>query len=485
MPVRNYADEIRDNYRGSNKSDLTCLREIAYNRHGELQASAELGKVGIKLSDNAKTPGNSRPDQVAARAELRRAVNTLRDHAKAKPENLTDDILEAVESVTAKIQIIEHQMKMEDTADRMFGNGSGVGFGDESALRDVNGQRIGTMLSNADLRSPSAIASKLKVHDGFNGDEESQMTLGNFLRGVAGMRTTETVRNTLHSGTDPTGGYTVPGVLMPGILSALVPASSLLQAGANVAMLDVTAGEFQIAAIDTIPTAAWRGERGNVAESEPAFKAMWIRPKSLAFRFKVSRELLQDSPGLNRALELAISQAFAVELDRAGLRGSGVGAEPAGLLNRPGVQLINMALPDGAPLTNYSKLINVARLIKEANAPAPTAAIMSPREDEKIALFADTTGQPLRRPDALSDWKFLTTSQIPTDLTVGASDDCSELYTGDFSLFSYFIREGINVQLLKELYAETGEVGFICHTRVDVAAMYPAAFAILTGITAD
>ena len=453
-----------------------------------ISAMTELGKTG-KYNNKIFDPARdcSKTEQLSNRAELRRAFAEIRDAAQeaAKGPDVVRyaQLVNALGGITNTIEEITQQLDMDAVAEAKFGqgdNGSG-----ESALHDVNGQRIGTMLSNADLRSPAAIASKLKVHEDFNNAEDGQMTLGNFLRGVAGMRTTEGVRNTLHSGTDPTGGYTVPGVLMPGILSALVPASSLLQAGANVAMLDVKAGEFQIAAIDTIPTAAWRGERGNVAESEPAFKAMWIRPKSLAFRFKVSRELLQDSPGLNRALEIAISQAFAVELDRAGLRGSGAGAEPAGLLNRPGVQLINMALPDGAPLANYSKLINVARLIKEANAPAPTAAIMSPREDEKIALFADTTGQPLRRPDALSDWKFLTTSQIPTDLTVGASDDCSELYTGDFSLFSYFIREGINVQLLKELYAETGEVGFICHTRVDVAAMYPAAFAILTGITAS
>lgn len=451
-------------------------------------AMAELGKAGKYKNSIFDQPQNcSKSEQLANRAELRRGLNDVRDATRSAIDTndtkRAEELMTCIDGISDAINDISHQLDMDGSAEARFGGG---GYNSsESALRDVNGQIIGMMLSNADLRSPSAIAGKLKVHDSVGGEEDDQMTLGGFLRGVAGMRTTDSVRNTLHGGTDPSGGYTVPGVLMPGILSALVPASSLLQAGANVAVLDIKAGEFQIAAVDTIPTAGWRGERGNVAESEPAFKAMWIRPKSLAFRFKVSRELLQDSPGLNQALEIAISQAFAKELDRAGLRGSGAGAEPAGLLNRPGVQLIDMALPDGAPLANYAKLINAARLIKEANAPAPTAAIMSPREDEKIALFADTTGQPLRRPEALAGWKFLTTSQIPTDLTVGASTDCSELYTGDFSLFSFFIREGVNVQLLKELYAETGEVGFICHTRVDVAAMYPKAFAILKGITPD
>ena len=99
-----------------------------------------------------------------------------------------------------------------------------------------------------------------------------------------------------------------------------------------------------------------------------------------------------------------------------------------------------------------------------------------------MALFADTTGQPLRRPDALANWKFLTTSQIPTDLTVGTSDDCGEIYVGDFTQFAYYLREGVSVQIARELYAGTGEIGFICHMRLDVAALYPAAFAVITGV---
>lgn len=492
MPVKNYADDIRDSYRNSDRSGLQCLREVAFARHGQMQATAELGKLGIKLSDKCQEnpTHSSRADQNSSRAELRRAVNALRDHAKAKPENMTDDLLEAVECVTAQIEIISHQMKMDDTADQAFGNHhGGAGGPRDSELRDQSGQRIGTMLSNQDLRDAGQIAAKLGAgtrggaHNAWGEDSGDQMSLGDFFRGVAGMRTSDGVRNALTEGTDTAGGYTVPSVLLPGILNALVPASALLQAGANVAVLNQQGDSFKIAATDTIPTAAWRLESGNIAESEPAFRSIAITPRSLAFRFKVSRELLQDSPGLDVALRTAIAQAFAKELDRAGLRGTGAIPEIRGLLNIEGVNALDMALPDGAPLANYAKFINAARLIKDANAPAPKAVIMSTREDETIALFADTTGQPLRRPEALSGWDFIASPQIPIDLAVGASTDCSEMYLGDFGLFTYFIREGISVQLLRELYAQTGEVGFVCHTRVDVAAMYAKAFAIITGIT--
>lgn len=467
-------------------TDLHQLRAALGDRKKAVTAKAELGKLGITLSEPRDVAPNQLPraEALTRRAELRRASNSLMEHGKAKPENLTDDLVDAIDFINAEISLISNGLDLNEAAGTRY-----EASDSDSEIRDRSGQRIGTMLANSDLRDVGKLAKKLGTGRGGGAydtyDDNGPIGIGDFFRGVAGMRAPDGIRNALSEGTDASGGYTVPSVLLPGILNALVPASSLLQAGANVAVLDQPGDSFKIAATDTIPTAAWRLEHGNVAESEPAFRALTITPRSLAFRFKISRELLQDSSaGLNEALRTAIAQAFAAEIDRAGLRGSGTAPEIRGLLNTAGVHAVDMALPDGAVLDNYAKFINASRLIKEANAPAPNAAIMSPREDESVALFADTTGQPLRRPDALANWNFLTSSQIPTDLTVGASTDCSEMYVGDFSLFTFFIREGVSVQLLKELYAETGEVGFVCHTRVDVAAMYAKAFAVITGVRA-
>lgn len=41
-----------------------------------------------------------------------------------------------------------------------------------------------------------------------------------------------------------------------------------------------------------------------------------------------------------------------------------------------------------------------------------------------------------------------------------------------------YMRESVSIQLLKVLYAETSEAGFICHTRLDVASAYPRAFTV-------
>lgn len=355
--------------------------------------------------------------------------------------------------------------------------------GDGIEIEAANDAPGYTVLTKSTLGSRSAIAQRLGLHADGNpyGEAPEGVKMGDFLRAISGGVAPERVKS-LVVGTDSLGGYAVPDILMPGVLAALAPSSSLLSAGANLVMVDKTAGKsFNIAGINTIPTAAWRAENGAVAESAPAFRAVEITPRSLSFMFKVSRELMQDAPGVEMALNVAIGQAFAAEMDRAGLRGSGTAPEIRGLLNTTGVHVVDSGT-DGAVLANYAKFIGAAREIKEANAPAPTAVIMSPREDESVALFADTTGQPLRRPDALANWQFLTSSQIPTNLTVGASTDCSEIYVGDFTQFAFYLREGVSVQVASELYAGTGQVAFICHARVDVAALYPQAFAVIKGV---
>lgn len=418
---------------------------------------------------------NSKGDRTMS-TEVVEHINRVGADLKKFSEERRQEIVE----MQARVQTVEQilaKRQQEGTMD----NVTAADLTADCTLRDQEGQRIGTMISNADLRDRSRIAARIGAHAGAASDGEEPISLKEFFRGVAGMRTSDTVRAALSEGTGSAGGYAVPTVLLPGILGALVPASSLLTAGANIGLLETQAKSFNIAAVNAIPTAAWRLESGNVAESDPTFRSITITPQSLAFRFKVSRELLMDAPGMEDALGTAIAQAFAKELDRAGLRGSGTAPEIRGLINMAGVQTIDSG-EDGQVLANYAKLINAARAIKEANAPAPTAAIMSPREDETIALFTDTTGQPLRRPDALTGWQFPVTSQIPTNLTVGESDDCSEIYVGDFSQFTFFLREGVSVQKLTELYAETGEIGFVCHTRVDVAAAYAAAFAVIKGV---
>jgi HK97 family phage major capsid protein len=332
------------------------------------------------------------------------------------------------------------------------------------------------------LRNHADFERHYNANDPFNGARDG-VDIADFLRGVGNLKTTESVRNALSVGTDTAGGFIVPNVLMPGILNALVPVSSLLQAGAGILPMTDGGKTFTFPAVNAIPTASWRAEAGALATSDPTFRAVVATPRSLSFQFKISRELLGDGNGLTEALYIAIGAAFAKELDRVGLRGSGTAPEPRGILNTVGIQAVTNGT-NGASLatTKYANLFSGVQSILQVDAPMPTAAIMSPRSLVVLGGSLDSTGQPVRVPPMLEGMKLIGTSQIPNTLTVGASTDCSEIYVGDFTSTFFAIREGISIQVLTELYAGTGEIGFACHLRGDFVARYPGALAVITGV---
>lgn len=311
--------------------------------------------------------------------------------------------------------------------------------------------------------------------------QEAPMALSAFLRGVARMKTTPEATRALSVGTATAGGYALPRVVMPEILAALVPASSLLSAGAGIVPLGEGAKDYSFAAVDALPVASWRFENGAVAESEPTFKEIVVTPRSLSFVVKISRELLADGANVETALQIAIAQAFAKETDRVGLRGLGVAPEPRGLLNAVGINTVTNGAA-GALLAGYGNLFSAVQANLQADAGMPTAAIMAPRSLVKLGALVDTTGQPLMVPTMLKDVQLLSSSQIPVNLTVGASTDCSEIYVGDFSKMIFGLREALNVQLLDESFALNGQIGFLCHARMDVAVLYPKAFTLVTGV---
>ncbi len=402
------------------------------------------------------------------RKTMRRALNKVIEHVGVR--DVTEDEALAMNHAATIIASID---SMLDGLEQLEGGISGTK--NSTGWRNAKGQPMKVLRNAADI-------------DGYYrgkaaNSRSDNVTLGDFFRGVANMPTTPAVRNALSEGTNTSGGFTLPSVVMPQILSALVPASSLLQAGMPVIPLNDGAKSYTTAIVSGVPTAAWRAENGAVAESDPVFSASQVVPQSLSFFFKISRELLADSPNIEQALLTAIGQAMAKELDRAGLRGTGTAPQPRGILNTAGIQSITNGA-NGASPTSYANLLSAVQALLNADAPMPTAAIMAPRSLVKFAGLADSTGQPLSRPSLIADLPMLSTSQIPTNLTVGTSNDCTEIYLGDFTKMALMLRESLSVQLLSEVFAGNGQLAFMCHCRADFAVLYPAAFAVITGIKA-
>jgi len=295
---------------------------------------------------------------------------------------------------------------------------------------------------------------------------------------VAGARS-DVERRALHEGTDSTGGFTVPAPVVARFADLFRQATTVVQAGARTVPLD--SDSLTMVKLLTDAAAAWRLEEGAVAESDPSFGAITFAPKSLAVLVKASRELLEDSINVDEMLERSLAAAFAKEIDRVALFGSGSDPEPDGISGAADVNSESMGT-DGAALTNYDPLLNVAQAILDDNAPAPSVAIMAPRTWKTLAALKDTTNQPLRRPPALDDVRFLTTTAVPIDQTQGTSNDASRIIMGGFDALMLGVRRSLRVEVLRERYADTMHFGFLAHARIDVAWTHAQQFGEVIGI---
>jgi HK97 family phage major capsid protein len=79
---------------------------------------------------------------------------------------------------------------------------------------------------------------------------------------------------------------------------------------------------------------------------------------------------------------------------------------------------------------------------------------------------------------------MLPTKQVPINLTVGSSTDCSEVYTGDWAQLLIGMRTNFVLRFLDERYADNLQYGFLAYLRADVQVAHGEAFNVDTGVRA-
>ena len=310
--------------------------------------------------------------------------------------------------------------------------------------------------------------------------EYAHLRLGDVLRALITGPRTELERRALAEGTDSAGGYTVPDILMARWIDRLRNALVIVQAGAQTVPL--TSDVVKIARLLADPTAAWRAENAAVAESDPTFEAVTFTPRSLDVFTKVSRELLEDSINIGEMLEAALVRAFAVEVDRVCLFGSGTPPQPRGLRTTTNVNEVSQGT-NGAALTSYDPILDLLALVWADNVTMVNTAIMAPRTLATIAKLKEaTTNAPLARPSVLADWRFLQTANVSIAETQGSSSVASTLFMGDWSQMLLGFRTEMRVEVARELYRANYQYGYFGHLRFDMQVTHPESFGRLIGI---
>ena len=187
-----------------------------------LVAHSACAKLGVTIGAGDYNDRSTR-DLLAQRGDLRRVVTQLSDRARAQIDagdttaaERTVDESEAVKAILDRVQ-------------RQLDNAAALGDIDtgDGEFVTVAGERRRILRNIADIRRHYASADRNARQASSSAlASGGDMSLADFMRGVANLPTTADVRNALSVGTDSAGGFSVPSLVMPQIMEAMVPASA-------------------------------------------------------------------------------------------------------------------------------------------------------------------------------------------------------------------------------------------------------------------
>jgi HK97 family phage major capsid protein len=279
-------------------------------------------------------------------------------------------------------------------------------------------------------------------------------------------------------GTANKGGHAVPTPVASSILDLVRARTRVIEAGATVTPLP--SATYKVPKVDNDPSPAWRDEAAAVAESDMTLGAVTFTARSLGVLVKLSLELLEDAPNVGETLANSLASAFANEVDRVSLVGSGSAPQPQGLFGASGVDITYLGTNGGA--IDWDDVIAARAAVEGDNFPV-TAALMAPRTQAALAVLKGTANDHyLSAPAYASAFPHLATAQVPVNQTRGTANNASFLALGDFSQLHVGIRTEFTLKGISEAYLATGQVGVVGWLRADVQIARPDAFQIIVGI---
>ena len=294
----------------------------------------------------------------------------------------------------------------------------------------------------------------------------------NTMRGKA----TADVQNALRIGDDSEGGYLVPDEFERRLIEAL-DEQNIIRKYASV--ISTSHGDRKIPVVASKGTANWVDEGAQIPTSDDKFAQVTLGAYKVATMIKVSEELLSDTIF---DLEAYIARGFAGRIgdkeEEAFISGDGVG-KPTGFLNGTGGGEVGVIAAGAAAIT----LDEMIDLYHSLRSPYRRKAvfIMHDSTIKLIRKLKDTTGNFLWQPsvkegtpDTILGRPVVNSPFMPT-----AEAGAKSVAFGDFNYYWIADRQGRIFKRLNELFAQTGQVGFLASQRVDGKVILPEAIKIL------
>lgn len=271
------------------------------------------------------------------------------------------------------------------------------------------------------------------------------------------------IQNALSIGTDSEGGYLVPDEYEKKLVEALED-EVFFRSLATV--IKTSSGDRKIPIVTSKGEAAWIDEGGQFPESDDSFGQTSIGAHKLATMIKVSDELLNDSIfNIEQYISKEFGRRIGTKEEEAFFIGDGTG-KPIGIFNKTGGAETGVT----AASTGIT-FDDVMDLYYSLRAPYRNKAtwILNDSTVKAIRKLKDGNGnyiwQPSVRegePDRILNRPYRTSIYVP-ELAAGNR----VMAFGDYSYYWIADRQGRSFKRLNELFATTGQVGFLASERVD------------------
>ena len=284
------------------------------------------------------------------------------------------------------------------------------------------------------------------------------------------------VLNALQVGSDSEGGHLVPDEYERTLVEALQE-ENIFRRFAH--LIRTSSGDRKIPVVTSKGTASWIEEEAPYQESDDAFGATTIGAYKLATMIKVSDELLNDSVfDIAGYIAKEFSRRIGTAEEEAFITGNGSG-KPTGLLHATlGAQLGVTAA--SATAITFDEVMDLYYSLR------------SPYRRQAVFLMNDSTVKVLRKlkngagdyiwqpsitagtPDKILNCPVYTSTFVPVIASAAKT-----ILFGDMDYYWIADREGRKFKRLNELYAPTGQVGFLASQRVDGKLILPEAVKVL------
>ena len=279
------------------------------------------------------------------------------------------------------------------------------------------------------------------------------------------------VSNVLQEGIDEAGGYLVPDEYDRRLIDVLEEENVLRGLATTIR----TSGERKINIAATKPAALWVEEGGALTFGDATFDQKLLDAHKLHVAIKITEELLADNAfQLEDYIIAQFGKAIANAEEDAFLNGDGEG-KPTGLFAdaQVGVTIGTVEIEADDVIDLIYKLKRPYRKKASFIANDSTLAVLRKLKDENGNYLWQPSLQN-GEPDRILGYA-IRTSQFAPKLAAGKA----ALAFGDFSYYNIGDRGQRTLQVLKELFAGNGMVGYVMKERVDGLLVLPEAVQVL------